>query len=408
MGILIEEALNIVTKDISSVSYEIVPLENAKDKISAQKVLATEILPSFNNSAMDGYGIKLSDINSKVKVIDTILAGSSKETDIQSKQAIKIMTGARVPSSVEAIVPYELVQELDDDFIILPDDINKDQHIRFAGEDVSKNELIINIGDEINFATITLLASQGISHIKVYRSPKVSVFTSGEELKLHYQSKEDYQIYNSNTPTLIARAKELGADVTFVGMANDSVESLKQMISNALYSDLIITSGGISVGDADFTKESFELFDMEVLFDGIIIKPGKPTMFGKIGNTYILNLPGNPLAASLIFEIFGKIVLQKLSGSKNIYHNHIVAKLSEDLKNKKGRTTLIPGFFDGEFFKPSHKRSPGMVGVLNNCNSMIALDSQCGFLKQNSIVKVLPINWRFFTDNFKDFFTFEG
>jgi len=114
MGILIEEALNIVTKDISSVSYEIVPLENAKDKISAQKVLATEILPSFNNSAMDGYGIKLSDINSKVKVIDTILAGSSKETDIQSKQAIKIMTGARVPSSVEAIVPYELVQELDD------------------------------------------------------------------------------------------------------------------------------------------------------------------------------------------------------------------------------------------------------------------------------------------------------
>ena len=126
---------------------------------------------------------------------------------------------------------------------------------------------------------------------------------------------EEYQIYNSNTPTLLARTKELGADVTFVGMAKDNVESLKEMISNSLYADFIITSGGISVGDADFTKEAFDSFDMETLFHGITIKPGKPTVFGKINNTYILNLPGNPLAAALIFEVFGKIIMQNLLGT---------------------------------------------------------------------------------------------
>jgi molybdopterin molybdotransferase len=196
----------------------------------------------------------------------------------------------------------------------------------------------------------------------VYKKPKVAVFASGNELKMHFEKVEKYQLYNTNTPMILARAKELGADVTFAGMAKDNVQSLKDMINNSLSSDLIITSGGISVGDADFTQEAFEEFDFCKIFQGIVIKPGKPTLFGRINDTYILNLPGNPLAAALIFELFGKIILQILTGSKDIYHNTIKAKLKNNLKNKKGRPTIIPGFFDGEFFKPSHKRSPGMVG----------------------------------------------
>jgi len=404
MSICIKEALRIIKDNIKKVSYEIVPIENAQNRISAQDIYAKYSLPTYNNSAMDGYGVKLEDKYKKVKVIDTILAGSSKQPIIEQNQSIKIMTGARVPSSVEAVVPFELVEKIDEDYIILPKDIKSNQHIRFMGEDIKKGEKILSDGDEINFATITMLASQGISHIKIYRQPKISVFTSGEELKLHYESIESHQIYNSNTPTLLARAKELGADVTFVGMAKDNVESLKEIISNSLYADLIITSGGISVGEADFTKEAFDAFDMEILFDGISIKPGKPTVFGKIGNTYILNLPGNPLAAALIFEIFGKIIMQKLTGSKELFFNTILTKMDNDFTNKKGRTTIIPGFFDGEFFTPSKKRMPGMVGVLHHCNSMIILNKNKEFIKKDEIVKVLPINWKFFTSKEKDFF----
>jgi len=404
MSICIKEALRIISQSISKVSCEIIPIENIQDRILAEDIYAKLSLPTFNNSAMDGYAVHTKDSNKKIKVIDTIFAGSEKQTLFEEGECVKIMTGARVPNSTQAIVPQELVTIIDESTILLPENIKKNQHIRFTGEDIKKGSKLLSQGDDLNFASVTILASQGITHVKVFRKPKISVFTSGEELKLHYEKIKEYQIYNSNTPTLLARTQELGADVTFVGMAKDNIESLKDVISNSLYADFIITSGGISVGDADFTKEAFDSFDMETLFDGITIKPGKPTVFGKIGNTYVLNLPGNPLAAALIFEVFGKIIMQKLSGSKNIYHNTLLAKMGEKLDNKKGRTTIIPGFFDGEFFTASQKRAAGMVGVLHKCNAIMVLNKQNEVLEKNAIVKILPISWKFFTDQEKDYF----
>lgn len=404
MSICIKKALRIISENISKVSCEIVPIENIQDRILAEDIYAKISLPTFNNSAMDGYAVKLSDANKEVKNIDTIFAGSEKRTSFEEGQCVKIMTGARVPTSTEAIIPKEQTKEIDENTILLPDTIKMNQHVRFTGEDIQEGEILLKKGDDLNFSSITILSSQGITHVKVYRKPKVSVFTSGEELKLHYEKIEEYQIYNSNTPSLLARAQELGADVTFVGMAKDNVESLKEVISNSLYADFIITSGGISVGDADFTKEAFDSFDMETLFDGITIKPGKPTVFGKINNTYVLNLPGNPLAAALIFEVFGKIIMQKLSGSKNVFHNTLFAKMGKQLSNKKGRTTIIPGYFDGEYFTASEKRAAGMVGVLHNCNAIMVLNKQNETLEKEQIVKILPINWKFFTDIEKDYF----
>ncbi len=406
MGVSITEALDIIKKEVQKVSFEIVPIENATTRVCADEIYAKYSLPNYNNSAMDGYAVKLEDSHTEVKVIDTIMAGSSKEPIITNGNCVKIMTGARVPSSANAVVPIENITIIDENTILLPKNIKQNQHIRFIGEDITQGEKILDNGDEINFATITMLASQGITHIRVYAQPKIAVFTSGDELKLHYEKIEEYQIYNSNTPTLLARAKELGADVTFVGISQDNPTSLKKMITNSLYANLIITSGGISVGDADFTKEAFNAFELTTYFDGITIKPGKPTVFGKINNTYILNLPGNPLAAALIFELFGKLIVQQLTGNKNIFHNTIKTKISEDLKNKPGRPTVIPGFFDGNHFKPSEKRLPGMVGVLHNCNSMIVLDKNVDFVAQNSEVEVLPINWKFFTNIQKDIFTY--
>jgi len=404
MSICIKEALRIICKNITKVSCEVIPIENIHGRILAEDIYANLSLPTFNNSAMDGYAVKFDDAGKKVKVVDTIFAGSDKRTNFEESQCVKIMTGARVPTTTEAIVPQELVEIIDKDTILLPSTIKINQHIRFTGEDIEKGEKLLCEGDDLNFSSVTILASQGTTHVKVYRKPKISVFTSGEELKLHYEKIEEYQIYNSNTPTLLARTEELGADVTFVGMAKDNINSLKEVISNSLYADFIITSGGISVGDADFTKEAFDSFNMETLFNGITIKPGKPTVFGKINNTYILNLPGNPLAAALIFEVFGKVIMQKLSGSKNIYHNTLLAKMGEKLDNKKGRTTIIPGFFDGEFFTASQKRAAGMVGVLHKCNSIMVLNKQNEKIEKDTIVKILPINWKFFTDIEKDYF----
>lgn len=404
MAICIKEALKMITSHIKTVSFEIVPIENCGGRVMAEDIFAKFSLPNYNNSAMDGYGVILDDIDKHVTVIDTIFAGSSKETQITKSQCVKIMTGAKVPKNVEAVVPFELAEIIDENTVKLPSSIKKDQHIRFIGEDIMKDELLIQKEEKVNFATVTLLASQGITHVKVYKIPKVSVFASGEELKLHYEKIREYQIYNSNTPTLLERVKELGCDVTFVGMAQDNIDSLQTMIKNSLDSNLIITTGGISVGEADFTKDAFEQLNMEILFNGITIKPGKPTVFGKIDNTYIINLPGNPLASALIFEMFGTVMIQKLSGDKNIYHNYIEGKISEDLKNKKGRTTIVPGYFNGTEFAPAQKRLPGMVNVLHKCNSLIVLNRNFEQISKNSIVKIVPINWKFFTNEQIDFF----
>jgi molybdopterin molybdotransferase len=316
------------------------------------------------------------------------------------------MTGAKIPENTTAIIPKEDTK-LNDNKIKILKNVKEFQHIRYIGEDIQLGELLIAKGEELNFSKITLLASQGISHIKVYKKPRVVIFASGEELKLHYEKIESFQIYNSNTPTFISRTQELGCEVTFIGQAKDTIEAIKELVNNSLDADLIITSGGVSVGDADFTKEAFYELGFESLFDGINVKPGKPTVFGKIKNTYILNLPGNPLASALIFEMFGKILIQKFLGSKDIHQNFILGKIKDSFFTKKGKTTIIPGFFDGEFFEVSQKRSPGMVSILSSCNSMIIIDDEVETLKKDNLIKILPINWKFFSDIKKDFLTHE-
>lgn len=406
MAINVQTAVDIISSLTLNLNFEIIPIENATSRICAQDIFATSFLPKFNNSAMDGYAIIYEDKDNELNIIDTIFAGDNNNKLLEKNSCIKIMTGAKIPDNTTAIIPKEDTK-LNDNKIKILKNVKEFQHIRYIGEDIEKDTLLIEKGEVLNFSKITLLASQGISHIKVYKKPRVVIFASGEELKLHYEKIESFQIYNSNTPTFISRTQELGCDVTFIGQAKDTVEDIKNLVKNSLNADLIITSGGVSVGDADFTKEAFYELEFESLFDGINVKPGKPTVFGKIENTYILNLPGNPLASALIFELFGKILIQKILGSKDIYQNFILGKLKNSFFTKKGKTTIIPGFFDGEYFEISEKRSPGMVSVLSSCNSMIVINDEVETLGKDSLIKILPINWKFFSDIKKDFLTHE-
>jgi molybdopterin molybdotransferase len=334
MAITVDAAIDIISNITHKLKFEIITIEDAQNRICAEEIIATSSLPKFDNSAMDGYAIIYNDKNKELEIIDTIFAGDDNKTILKENTCIKIMTGARVPKNTTAIIPKEDTETINDKNIKILENVKEFQHIRFIGEDIKTDEKLIDIGDELNFAKITLLASQGISHIKVYKKPKIVVFASGEELKLHYERIEDHQIYNSNTPSLIARAKELGCDVTFIGQAKDTIQDIKRLVLNSLDADLIITSGGVSVGDADFTKDAFNELNFDTLIDGIKIKPGKPTIFGKIDNTFILNLPGNPLASALIFELFGKIIIQKLLGSNEINLSFIETKINEELKIK--------------------------------------------------------------------------
>jgi len=395
MAVTIESALEFIYKNTPKKQTKILPIESALGLTLAQDIVATHNLPPYDNSAMDGYAVKVSDANQEVKVTHTIFAGDNSTEVLIATKAIKIMTGAKIPQGCEAIVPTEDTISTNDG-VKLPDGLSNGRHIRLCGEDIKSGDTLLHSGDKLQAHQITLLASQGISHVLVHKKPHVAIFASGSELKMHFESVEDsYQLYNTNAPALKARCEELGCDVDFIGTAKDSLEDLKKHLKSALDSDLIITSGGVSVGDADYTKEVFGSFGMKTYFDKVEIKPGKPTTFGCIGETMVLNLPGNPLAASINFELFGQSILLAMSGVNEKYLNTIDAKIAQDFKLRAGRRTLLPGYFDGSYFTPSKASAPGMVRPLSIANSYIMISEESSLVKKDTLVKVLPIRFAF-------------
>lgn len=404
MAVTVDEALSLIFESVRPKSYKLLPIEDALSHVLAEDIVATHNLPPFDNSAMDGYALKTADAAQTLTCEHTIFAGDKEEIRLVANQCVKIMTGARIPHGCEAIVPIEEV-EVSANKVTMPKDIRPSQHIRLAGEDIQSGDLLLTKGSRLYAHQITLLASQGIAQVKVYKKPRVSLFASGNELKMHFEQVQEHQLYNTNTPTIMARCQELGCEVQFIGTAQDSLESIHQHIESSLDADLIITSGGVSVGDADYTKEAFSAFEYEGIFEKIEIKPGKPTTFGKINNTYVLNLPGNPLAAALIFEIFGRSAINALSAVEEKYIAPLYAKLAKTYQCRPGRNTLIPGQFDGQFFTICDKYAPGMVSPLATGNALIFVDASVSTLQEGQEVKVISTRFEFNSVETKDLLT---
>ncbi len=387
----INEALDIIYRTIKHKSRHIVPIEDSVGKIVAKEYKASFDLPRFDNSAMDGYAVKIVDANRVVKIVDTIYAGDIPQRELRDGEAIKIMTGAPTPKGCEAIIPIEDIKSKTENNIILPLSIKKDAMIRWRGEDIESGRVFLKANRKVTGYTLALLASQGISHIEVFRKPKVVIFSTGEELKAHYEKIEKHQLYNSNSLMFYARAKELGCDVSYISSSGDSLDDLKKSIKEALDADLILTSGGVSVGDKDFTIEAFKELGMEILFSRVDIKPGKPTTFGRIANSFIVNLPGNPLASMVNFEMFVKPIILKLSGSLEFYHKTITTKMRENYNFKGGRYSVILGEWNGDSFMPIENQKSGMVSPLDRADGMVVTTPNINTFIKNQIVKMIPI-----------------
>jgi len=393
MAVSVEEALALIYTHTNPLGSEIIPIENALGRVLCEEITASHCLPPYDNSAMDGYAVTISDAGKTLTQSCVIFAGDKEDIRMVEDQCIRIMTGAKIPQGCEAIVPIEEVTLIDNN-VTLPSSIKASQHIRLKGEDIQAGTLLLlSSGTLLHAHHLTLLASQGRTHVRAFRSPRVALFASGNELKMHFETIESHQLYNTNTPTFAARARELGCDVIFTGTAEDTMESIQSHIKSALDADFIITSGGVSVGDADYTKEAFSTLGMETLFESVEIKPGKPTTFGRIGSTLILNLPGNPLAAALCFELFGQSAIMALSGRSDKYLSTITTKIGEPFTMKKGRRSLIPGWFDGATFIPSPVFGPGMILPLSRANGFMMVDAKVEGFKEGDEVQIIPTRW---------------
>jgi molybdopterin molybdotransferase len=352
---------------------------------------------------MDGYAVKVADAGEEVTVKEITYAGDVQENAFEENEVVKIMTGAPTPKGCEAIVAIEDVSTTANG-IILPTGIKQNNFIRWKGEDIKAGTVFLQAKTKITAYSLALLSSQGITHIEVYRKPKVVIFSTGEELKAHYEKIEGHQLYNSNAPMFAARAKELGCDVSYISSAGDTMESLKSAVNNAKDADLILTSGGVSVGDKDFTKEAFTELGMTTYFSGIDIKPGRPTNFGKLGECFVINLPGNPLAAMVNFEMFVKPSIAKLTGTKSFYHGLITTKMKTEHKFRAGKNAVILGTWNGNSFEVIKGQKPGMVAPLDKADGFIVTTKEISCLEKDKEVKIIAIKLDLKSDKKEDFF----
>lgn len=404
MAVSIIEALDIIYQNTSAVSTEIIPIEAALGRIAAADYVAKFDLPRFDNSAMDGYAVKCADAGITVTCQEVLYAGDTPKTRLTEGHAIKIMTGAPIPMGCEAIVPIEKVK-IQGDQVTLPASIENNAHIRYAGEDIKSGVPYLYQGEKINAYSIALLASQGVTHLVVRRKIKVSVFGTGDELRSHFEKITPHQLYNSNTPMFLARAQELGCEVRYIGNSGDSIDSLKKVIKSAMDADIILTSGGVSIGDKDFTKEAFSNLGMKTYFSQVDIKPGKPTTYGKIGESAIVNLPGNPLASMVNYEIFVCALIAKMSGANAYHHGTIHTQIAHDHQIRGGKYAVCLGHFDGVSFAPLAQQLPGMVSPMHKANAMIITTPNLKLLQKGSPVKIIPIGWDINRCQKEDFFT---
>ena len=346
--IKVRQAREIILKNISPVKEsELLNLDFCSGRISAVDLRAKENIPPFDNSAMDGFAIQAGDsigIGPKdpkdFEVIADLAAGYTTVKRVGNNQAIRIMTGAPIPKGADSVVMVEDSQKVSsrkkEEYVRISREVKRGENVRYAGEDVKKGELVIKRGALLKSGHIGLLASLGISKARVFRKPEVAILATGDELVEIRQKLAPGKIRNSNAYSLYSQVLRAGAFPVLLGIARDRKEDLRSKIGKGLKADMLLVSGGISVGDYDFVKDVLKDLGTVMKFWRVAMKPGKPLAFGMIKKIPVFGLPGNPVSSMLTFEQFVRPALLKMAGAREIFRFHLPAIFREGFKKKKG------------------------------------------------------------------------
>ena len=343
--ISISEAIDIVKAQTDLLETEPVRLDKAVGRVLAQEIKADMDMPPFNRSQMDGFAVKTDDVKNapaKLEIVGESVAGKGWHNQLSNGEAVRIMTGAAVPSGADSVQKVELTEE-NDGIITILEPTKLQQNIVKKGQEIESGDQIFQRGEIITENMIAALASFGYANIVAARKPKVAILATGSEIVDISEKPSRDQIRNSNSSMLKAFANKANADVEILKITEDDLENLKTAISSAVErSDCLIISGGVSVGDYDFTKPALREIGAEILFEKISLKPGKPTVFAKKDKTLIFGLPGNPVSTAVTFFVFVRMALLIMQGASEYSLRKGVAKLTHSIKGAKGRDSLLP------------------------------------------------------------------
>ena len=381
---------------IRSCLVPIQQVENAKIRDALGRVLAEDIVPGINvpahdNSAMDGYAVRFSDIDKPLKEIGTALAGKPFPGKLGAGECVRIMTGAVMPEGADTVVIQEVVKK-DGARVIIPPGQKKAQNVRYAGEDLKVGVPVLGSGKLLTPADIGLIASLGIGEVKVKRRLRVAFFATGDELASIGTPLKEGEIYDSNRYTLHGMLSRLGVELIDMGVVRDSPDLLERAFRQAsLQADAVITTGGVSVGEADFVRKLMATLG-EVLFWKIAMRPGRPMAFGKIGDAFRFGLPGNPVAVMVTFYHFVRDALIHLSGRTDEPLPMLHATAAENLRKVPGRTEYQRGvlFREGADWKvrTTGQQGSGVLRSMSEANCFIVLEHERGAVKAGEPVDV--------------------
>ncbi len=391
----LEKALSKMLGSITpSTESEMVTLADALGRILAVDVASTLAVPPFNNSAMDGYALNAVDlaVSDTLTMVGKSFAGTPYQGQVKTGQCIRIMTGAQVPDDVDMVIMQEQTCA-EDDQIRFNSSAKPGSNIRTLGEEISVGQVVLHQGTKISARHISLLATLGCANVKVIKKISVAIFSTGDELKPLGSVLQLGEIYDSNRFGLIAQLQRLNVDIIDLGVIVDDPVSIREAFERAdRAADVVITSGGVSVGEADFTREIMEQFG-EINFWKLAIKPGKPIAYGKFPNSIFFGLPGNPVSALVTFYQVAKPALQKLSGATEIKPLRMSATLSHAIKKSPGRLDFQRGFVSTDqqgklIVSSTGHQGSGMMSSLCLANCFIVLEQERGAVAANETVIV--------------------
>ena len=395
--ISIEEALGILLENIPGRKTERVPFHQSPGRVLAEDIKATSDIPPFNRATMDGFAVRAADVrNAPVELIlgGEARAGGGIPAGLKPKEAIAIMTGAPVPEGADAVQilevcsvsPYERK-------VTVMEPVEPGDNIAPRGREARVASVIIKAGRVVGPAEIALLATFGYADVMVYARPTVAILATGDELVEFNETPRPGQIRNSNAYCMGTQLLLLGIEADYLGIARDEKNDLREKILAGLERDVLIITGGVSMGEYDFVRSVFQELGIEILFNKVAIKPGKPTVFARKDDRLIFGLPGNPLSSLVTFECFARPVLGRMCGIAQPELRRVQGVLVEDVRQTPGRTSFLPARIEwtpgGWSARPiSWKNSADMVGF-SGANATIIFPGERNLLSRGEAVEIM-------------------
>ena len=389
------------TLDPTPLGSEKIPLLKAYNRILSEDIITKLDIPPFNRSTVDGYAVKADDTYESeenkpttLKIIGTISVGEYPKIQIRKNSTVETVTGAPIPEGANAVVMVENTQKQENNLLIYRA-VTPDENVMKKGTDLKKGDTVLMAGQLLGAPEIGVLAAIGVNYVNVLKIPVVSVFSTGAEITEPGKSLAPGKIYDINAYSLSAAVKESGGKPIYMGVIPDNEVALKNALQQALStSDIIITSGGVSVGPKDYTPKIVDsLGKPGVIISGIAVKPGKPTTIAFIGNKPVFSLPGHPTSALLIFYLFVRPVIQYLSGNKVISEKIVKANLAVRLFSAKGRKTFVTVKLSRDknqkiLATPIQTGASGAITTLSKADGFIEIPANQQFIDSNEQVTV--------------------